>query len=443
MKKSIDFLDSLNIHDDYIIVGCSGGPDSMCLLNLLINENYKVVCAHVNHNIRIESKDEYAFLKKYCREKNIIFEGMELPSNLDKNESFYRQKRYTFYKNLADKYSTRIIMTAHHGDDLIETILMRISRGSHLKGYLGFPKVYFEGKYRIIKPLIYYNKDEILEYLGDYEIPYVHDKTNDEDTYTRNRYRHHILPFLKKENREIHLKYLKYSEELEAAYTYIEKEVKSSMEENYYGDTLIISKFLGLDLYIQKKELELILKSIYKDDIDQIKETHITDILAALLRGKNFTLHLPLGRCVIREYDRLKFTVKAEKTANYKYELGDKLSLDDGSTIEKVSSSEDTSNFTTRLNSKDISLPLIVRSRCTGDTIEIKNLNGVKKVKKVFIDEKIPVTERNVTPIVTDSQNRVIWMPGIKKSKFDINKEGKYDIILKYTKRKENIDEKK
>ena len=136
MNEVRKFLNTLKI-DNYVILGCSGGPDSMALLDVLIKMNIKIVCAHVNHNIRKESITEYEYLEKFAKDNNIIFEGITLEKG-NHSENYYRKKRYDFYKNLAKKYNTKYIMTAHHGDDLIETILMRISRGTNLKGYAGF-----------------------------------------------------------------------------------------------------------------------------------------------------------------------------------------------------------------------------------------------------------------------------------------------------------------
>ena len=119
--------------------------------------------------------------------------------DLDTSNEYYNTEMEffdDFYKKTADKYKTKYITTAHHGDDLIETILMRISRGSHLKGYAGFQKCYEEKGYVFIKPLIYCTKDDIKKYNEEQGIPTIHDYTNDLDVYTRNRYRHHILPFL-------------------------------------------------------------------------------------------------------------------------------------------------------------------------------------------------------------------------------------------------------
>jgi len=435
MKKTLEFLKNLNISlDDYIIVGCSGGPDSMCLLNLLYQNKYKIVVAHVNHNIRTESEEEYKFVEDYCKKRNIIFEGLEIQEK-NKNEAFYRTKRYNFYKELAKKYKTNMIATAHHGDDLIETILMRITRGSNLRGYIGFSKDYVEYEFKIIKPLIFYTKEEILNYNKENDIPFVIDKTNEMDTYTRNRYRHKILPFLKRENKSVHQKYLEFSEELESACKYIEKEIQIALKENYSENKIALDKFLKLDEYIQKKELETILKSIYKDDINKIKKEHIESILQLAKRTGNASIDLPNNIIAKKEYKYIYIIMKEENLKKtYDYIFKEKLVLEDKSTIEKIENTDDTSNYTIRLNSENIKLPLHVRSRLPKDKMYIKNLNGSKTIKKIMIDEKVPSNERDTYPLVTDDENNILWLPGIKKSKFDNEISEKYDIILKYIK---------
>ena len=163
MKEALQFIQSLNIRsDEYIIVACSGGPDSMLLLNCLNNLNLKCVCAHVNHNLREESKEEYEYVEKYCKDNDIIFEGRELHDLPKVNtELKAREKRYEFFKELVDKYKAKYVFTAHHGDDLIETILLRIVRGSTLNGYAGFNRITHKDGYDIIRPFIYATKDEI------------------------------------------------------------------------------------------------------------------------------------------------------------------------------------------------------------------------------------------------------------------------------------------
>ena len=212
MNDAIRFLSDNNLINinDYVVIGLSGGPDSMALLNILLEYrkkiNMNIVCAHVNHGIRKESDDEEIFVHNYCKKNNVIFEYMKLEKCKNSNfESFARKKRYDFFDSVIKKYDAKILFTAHHGDDLIETILMRLVRGSTLKGYAGFPAITEKQDYKIVRPLVFYTKSDIDNYNNINNIPYVVDKTNESDLYTRNRYRHNMLPFLKNENNKFHL----------------------------------------------------------------------------------------------------------------------------------------------------------------------------------------------------------------------------------------------
>ena len=137
MDLVFDFLNNrikLN-RSDTIVIGVSGGPDSMCLLHILMELNkkigFRIVIAHINHKKRIESDEEEQFLKLYAKDNNLIFESCDFKSL--KNDNFHklaREFRYNFYKELVDKYNASYLMTAHHGDDLTETILIRLVRGS-------------------------------------------------------------------------------------------------------------------------------------------------------------------------------------------------------------------------------------------------------------------------------------------------------------------------
>ena len=177
MEKTLEFLDSIiRNKDDYIVLGCSGGPDSMCLLHLLYTYHFKIVVCCIDHNLRSESAEEYKFVKSYCEMRKIPFEGLKLENKSHENESYYRKKRYDFYKKIAKKYHTTFIATAHHGDDLVETVLMRLTRGTNLKGYIGFSKLFYEKEFTFLKPLIFYTKNDILEYNRLNQIPYFIDE---------------------------------------------------------------------------------------------------------------------------------------------------------------------------------------------------------------------------------------------------------------------------
>ena len=211
----INIEDNFQLHNnDCIVVGCSTGPDSMALLDMLLRVrnkyNLKLIVAHVNHNIRKESYDEAKFLEGYCLDNNLIFESMIIEKYGDDNfHNEARNIRYHFFEELIDKYNAQYLMTAHHGDDLIETILMRIVRGSNLSGYGGFREVVSYDNYTLVRPLIKYTKAELEEYDKINNVTYFVDSSNSMDKYTRNRFRKYVLPFLKREEEDVHLKFLK------------------------------------------------------------------------------------------------------------------------------------------------------------------------------------------------------------------------------------------
>ena len=156
-------LNKYNINNnDTIIVGCSAGPDSMALLHYLKNNTKNnIICCHINHNVREESKIEENFLSNYCKNNNIIFEIMTIDNYTKNNfENEAREKRYNFYQEILNKYNSKHLFLAHHGDDQIETILMKITRGSDLEGYAGIKEISKQNNFYIIRPLQNYTKTE-------------------------------------------------------------------------------------------------------------------------------------------------------------------------------------------------------------------------------------------------------------------------------------------
>lgn len=437
MDSVVEYINSLNLSkDEYLIVACSGGPDSMLLLHLLHTLEYKVICAHVNHKTRVETDDEYLFVKNYCDINNIIFEGIELLDKCDDNfESYAREFRYKFFKSLTLKYNSNYVFTAHHGDDLVETIMMRIVRGSSLKGYRGFDKLSVRDGYNIVRPLVFVTKNDIISYLNEYNIDYVVDSSNKSLDYTRNRFRHNLLPFLKEEDEEVHKRFIKYNETLKDTYDYITRVVNNFLSTSYINNELNIDDFNKLDDFIKVKVLEEIFRIIFVDNLYLININHVNKVLEIINSKKvNVSINLVDNLYIIKSYNKLLFSLDNNiNSINYKYELKDRVELDDG-VISIVDKSDSNSNYVIRLNSKDIKLPLYIRNRVDGDRIEVKNMNGSKKVKDIFIDEKITLSDRYRWPILVDSDDKILWIPGLKKSKFDIPFDNVYDIIIWYEK---------
>ena len=439
MNNVLKFINDLDIKEnDYVVVACSFGPDSMFLLNLLNKYNFKVVCAHVNHKMRLKSEEEFIELENFCKKNNIIFEGTEILNYEDSDNfhDFARNFRYNFFESIVKKYHAKYLFTAHHGDDLIETILMRILRGGSIYSYLGFSSIVEKDGYKIARPLIYLTKDEIEQFDKEENIPYSVDESNLEDHYTRNRFRHHVLPFLKSEEKLAHEKFLQFNENLKECTTFLDKYCYSLIDKIYVNNVLDLNEFKKQDIYIKKDILYKILMSIYNNDIDEINSKHINLLLDIIENDKpNLEIYLPRNIHVLKEYNKLTFKI-AEVSTNYDYILNNEVNTPLGNII-RISESDEKSNYVIRLNSKDISLPIHVRNKMDGDKMEVKNMNGSKKVSDIFIDEKVDASKRKITPLVVDHDENILWIPGIKKSKFDIEKNEVYDIILKYEKGEE------
>lgn len=194
-----------------VVIAVSAGADSMALLHLMQqlpdNQRPKIVVAHVNHQLRTESQLELEMLKTYCRENQLTIEiatwskeqqpktGIELAA---------RQFRYAFFKTICQKYAAPYLFTAHHGDDQIETILMKLTRSGFVSGGMGIlAKRPLTKTTMLVRPLLRWDKAAIYTYVKKVKLPYFEDSTNQDATYTRNFYRQKIIPQLKKDNSQV------------------------------------------------------------------------------------------------------------------------------------------------------------------------------------------------------------------------------------------------
>ena len=414
----------------------------MALLHYLIN-NYKdkLIVAHINHNVRKQSNTEELFLSNYCKDNNITFECMKITEYKENNfENEARKKRYKFYKEILTKYNSSYLFLAHHADDLMETIIMKITRGSNINGYAGIKKISYQDNYYIVRPFLDYTKQDILEYIKKYNITYYDDYTNNDITYTRNRIRHNIIPLLKKEDINIHKKFIKYSNTLNEYNDYINYEVNNIIKDIYTNNTLYLDKFNIMHPFIKKNILYHILNNIYNNKDNIVKDIHIKNILNLINNPKpNITINMPNNIYVTKEYNILIFSNKYS-IKNYNIKFDKKVSINNF-IIEQIEDTQLNGNDICRLNSNEISLPLYIRNKKDGDYIELLGLNKKKKVKEIFIECKIPIRQRNNYPVLVDSKNNILWLPNLKKSKFNKKINEKYDIILKYITNKEENNE--
>lgn len=209
-KKTWNNLGAINlekIKNKNIIVACSGGADSMVLLELIrkYGNAQNIVVAHVHHGIRESATRDENIVDTYCRKYKIPLEVLRIDAKVWAKkakmtlEEYARKVRQDFFVLVAKKYTSDIIITAHHADDQAETIIYRITKWTSITGLVGIE----EYARNYIRPLISVKKKDILEYAKKNNIPYGHDETNDDTTIPRNLLRHHVVPQLEKINPEI------------------------------------------------------------------------------------------------------------------------------------------------------------------------------------------------------------------------------------------------
>ena len=146
----------------------------------------------------------------------------------------------------------------------------------------------------------------------------------------------------------------------------------------------------------------------------------------------NLSLDLPNNLIIKKRYNKLVITREKDAKTDYCIEIKEHTILPNNHSIDIIKETDNNSNYYTRLNSKEVALPLYVRNRKEGDKMIIKNSNGTRKIKDIYIDSKVDIDKRDEEPIVVDNNDNIIWLPGLKKSKFDKAKTEEYDIILWY-----------
>lgn len=204
-----------------LVVAVSGGPDSLALLDLLyqIKEQYhfRLLAAHLDHQLRPDSFEEEKVISAYCQNKSIELINEKWPQSLQPLggvEAAARKYRYDFLVKIMRNYQGDYLLTAHHMDDLLENILLKFIRSGNPSEMNSLRAISEMQGMTLLRPLLNVTKADLLEYDKKHHIPYVIDQTNNEDDTLRNKLRHHVIPLLKKENKKIGQNALRYSKDV-------------------------------------------------------------------------------------------------------------------------------------------------------------------------------------------------------------------------------------
>ncbi|MBO0961789.1 tRNA lysidine(34) synthetase TilS [Neobacillus sp. MM2021_6] len=446
---------SFKLENKKVIVGVSGGPDSLALLHYLLKEkekgNLSIVVAHVDHMFRgEESYQDAMFVKSFCELHGVPFEMARIDvtkimkATGKSSQIAAREVRYDFYLKMMEKYEHPYLALGHHGDDQMETILMRLTRGSTGKARAGIPfsRPFHHGT--IFRPFLCVTKVELQDYCKQHQLTPRIDPSNEKGVYSRNRFRKQVLPFLKGENSHAHEQFQRFSEELQSDEAFLQEltvkrlnSVLAKKEEDHI--TIDIQGFLEMPLPLQRRGIQLILNYLYKEKPASLSAIHIDQVFFLIHHHEpSVKLDLPNGMKVIRSYLQLSFQFQQVTAEPYAYELHEPgmIKLPNGRSIridyiegEIPAAKENIALF----NADLIKWPIFIRTREKGDRMTVKGIQGTKKLKTIFIDQKVRVQDRDSWPVVTDKEGFIIWLPNLKKSSIEgIDYAAKQYIQLTY-----------
>ncbi len=420
---------SLFSKKDKVLVALSGGADSVALL-VALKEYFPaldVYACHVNHMLRgDEAERDCDFAVKLCNDKNIPIEvlkadvGAYARDNGLSTELAARKIRYDFFEDVCRKHGINLVATAHTLSDNAETVLFNLARGTSLDGLCGIPpkRELTEG-ITLIRPLICVSRNEIEEYLSERNQEYVTDSSNLTDDYTRNIFRHRIVPELKKINPSLEQSIGNTCASLRETQIFIDKTANNSIT-----DDINVLGSLD-DCLLHRTIIMLYKKSTGKTLLENV---HITAISAQIKNacanktGKRIEVCLPDKISAIIDGGHLSFCPTVRNTENpnltsYKITLGMGENIISGTGFAVfLSNSESLPSIpagyslydSTVLDTSLLQGELYVRNRASGDTV--KSGGMTKKVKELFIHKKIPAGERNALPFVCDSSG-ILYIP--------------------------------
>ncbi|WP_034785083.1 tRNA lysidine(34) synthetase TilS [Eubacterium xylanophilum] len=425
----------LLVKGDRIILGVSGGRDSVCLLDVLVKlkDEYELsLCVvHVNHGIRGEEADrDQRFVENMAKKYGIeyhceVVDVTEMAKNLKMSEEEAgRHARYDAMRSICIEKGYRKIAVAHHMGDVAETVLFHLFRGSGPRGLSGIaPKREF-----LIRPILFASREEILDYIQENNLEYIDDSTNFEKKYSRNKLRLDVIPFIEENiniNAVEHI--ARAAEKIKRQNMYVEKQAKKRYMKivrmdggEYYFDC---KDFLKCDEYICYEIIRLTLENM-TDSLKDITEVHYKMIADLVEMDTGKMVCLPGGIFVEKRYDKVWFRDSNRLSRSVDIEVdvpfekvidirGDRMRV-----VMDVIKREDLQqeipekDYTKWFDYDRIKNKMRFRNPNEGDYFIMDSEGNRKKLSRYFIDEKIPKSVREKEVVLADD-NHVIWaIPG-------------------------------
>ncbi len=449
VRKTIEDY-GLLARKDRVVAALSGGADSVALLKILIDlagtYDLFLVAAHLNHGLRGDEADrEELFAGRLAQSLGVAFVSRRIAFTAKRSgrslEELCRVERYAFLTAVAKEWGATKIALGHHLQDQAETVLMNFLRGSGTEGLRGMLPIREEV---IIRPLLRVTRKEILTFLAQQGLPFIHDSSNDQDCFLRNRIRHDLIPHVKEAfNPQFEENLARTAEIMRLEDHYLEQVAARWLKQWGLGPekrekVVSLKELLELHEAIRHRIIKTLLVWTARDG-KRIGYKHVLAVadLAKNPRGSR-CLDLPGGIVVCREYERLCFLRTRDPVPaagrqagavspdppffHYTVDIPGQIAVPEaGMTISFQLL--DGASFSRGpgqkgaiyLDYEALHLPLIIRNSRPGDRIAPWGMEGTKKLKAFFIDEKVPRRQRSQTPILTD-QETILWIVGKRMS---------------------------
>ena len=411
-----------------VLVGLSGGPDSVCLLHLLdrLKDEFKLTlhAVYVNHNLRPEeTPGEIEFCKRLCTElgvgltvKSIDVMSYAKGRGLNKQEAA-RDLRYAAFDEAAYGSNAGKIALAHNADDQVETMFMRILRGAGRRGLSGIPAK----RGRIVRPLIEIERKDIEEFLAAENLPWVVDSSNLKMDYLRNRLRRVIVPAMKELNPSLAGTVLHTTAIMQEEERYFDVVVTKTLMKMISRKTgsrieLFLSPMQSMEPVVLRRVLRRAIEET--DSLRGISFTHVEDIIDLVRNGPSGgRLYLPRGIRAIKDYALLVITSEECRKIE-EYELcppSEVVVMGTGlvvrASLEDFKGEPGNGKSSVLLDAGAMRFPLRIRPRAAGDFFFPMGFGKRKKLQDFFVDAKVPRDERDQVPIMVSGDD-IIWVAG-------------------------------
>lgn len=401
-----------------LLLGVSGGADSMALWHWLSQQGYEVIACYINHHQRPEENQrEIQVIQQFGEQlgSRVIVKEIsptELAERHGNFQNFARERRYEIWQQLLVDEQLQYLALAHHSDDLLETVLMRLVRGTSPLGLVPFQaqEQRAEG-YCLLRPFYAWTKAEIYEYCYHQQIPFCEDSSNQKDDYLRNRYRHHIIPQLQAENPQVSKQVRHFVDQLQQIDDYLMNEATKIaaqtvvQHKNYLR--VSINPLKNKPMALQSAVFKIILRYVSSHEHVSLREEVFRRLFQMLEKTSGSEQFHWQQYVFERNYDQL-FVYRREDFMDTVQPVQVESTHVFGSYTIQCVDEPRTPNHDNLLYPKSLRSQLIIRTLQPGDVIAFRQ-GQHKKVARLFIDAKIPRFLRNKWPIV-EYQGKIIWV---------------------------------